>query len=381
MEPTGRRRLVVAAMFFVVVAACAGAERAGPPVTSAPGPAPAQEEATGPGTPAPRPLAQPATLTLSKSRVPIGVYADVLLAQDLGEFAKENLTVKFVSETFVDSLVLVQQGRLDGAVLGFGAGVFNAAAAGADVRFVLPVGAAPPDDTAGFWARKELLGPNGLDPCILGRGARPDGRTVVSVSDPTGLGGPGTFYLARLIARCPGQTVESVVPKLTVSNLVGTDLVVGLRQGAVDVAFLVDPLNRAPGLTEFAGLAVPGGAAAAPRVDLLGWAMGSIRHDKPEVVDAFIRASIRTARTHLQGNYLDDPAIVGALARALGTADDVLRTSKPQLFGGDHRINAEALAPLQAVWGQVGGLLDYRTPIDASKLIDLGPRERVGRGE
>jgi NitT/TauT family transport system substrate-binding protein len=372
-------RRVVVGTLLMVLAACAGADRASPPGTTPP-PAPTQDEATGPGTPAPRPLAQPATLTLSKSRVPVGLYANVLLAQDLGEFAKENLTVKFVSETFVDSLVLVQQGRLDGAVLGLGAGVFNAAAAGADVRFVLPVGSAPPDDTAGFWARKELLGPNGLDPCILGRGARPDGKTVVSVSDPTGLGGPATFFLARLIARCPGQTVQSVVPHLTVSNLVGTDLVLALRQGAVDVAFLVDPLNRAPGLADVAGLAVPGGAAAAPPVDLVGWAMGSIRHDKPEVVDAFVRASIRTARTYLQGNYLENPTILSALATELGTTEDVLRTSKPQVFSAAQRINADALAPLQSVWVEVGGLLDYRTPIDASKLIDLGPRDRVGRG-
>jgi hypothetical protein len=123
------RWLVVGAVLSVA-SAFAGGDQARSPATAAPAPTPVREEVTGPGTPAPRPLAQPATLTLSKSRVPIGAYADVLLAQDLGEFAKENLTVKFVSETFVDSLVLVQQGRLDGAVLGFGAGVFNAAAAG-----------------------------------------------------------------------------------------------------------------------------------------------------------------------------------------------------------------------------------------------------------
>ncbi|MDQ4131284.1 MAG: hypothetical protein M3133_09925, partial [Actinomycetota bacterium] len=171
------------------------------PPTTAAVPDQAGVAAEGPGTPAPRPLAQRATLTLSQSRVPVLPFANALLAHELGEFAKENLEVRFVSESFVDSLVLIRQGRIDGAVLGFGAGVFNAVSAGADLRFVLPVGTpAPVGDANGFYARHALLGPDGrFDPCVLGRGVRPDGKTVISLSDPTGLGGPGMFVLARWV--------------------------------------------------------------------------------------------------------------------------------------------------------------------------------------
>lgn len=139
-------------------------------------------------------------------------------------------------------------------------------------------------------------------PCVLGRGVRPDGKTVLSLSDVTGLGGPGMYLLARLVARCPGQTLKSVIPHLTVSPLVGPDLLVAMRQGAVDMAFLVDPLTRAPGLSEYAAFASPARSGEGPGVDIAGWALGSLRRDRPEVADAFVRATIRTVRTHLQGN-------------------------------------------------------------------------------
>lgn len=371
--------LVVVAAFGL--AACGGPTPVGAPATTAAasGQVP-QEPEPRPGTPAPRPLPEPATLTVSKSRVPIGLYANVLLAQELGEFAKENLTVEFVSESFVNSLVLMQQSRLDGAVLGLGAGVFNAVAGGADVRFVLPVGAGPVGDTSGFWARKALFDASGrFDPCVLARGVRPGGKTVVSVSDPTGLGGPGAFFLARLVSSCPGQTLEAVVPMLTVSNLVGADLIVALSQGAVDVALLIDPLNRAPGLSDFAQLAQsvidPGG----PQADYLGWAFGPVRHQRPDVVDAFVRASIRTARTHLQGDYLANPTTRAALARVLGVAEEVLLSSRSQVFSLDQRIGEVAVRPLQDVWRAVGDLLDFAGTLDGSSLLDLGPRDRVGR--
>ena len=348
----------------------------GSPAT--PSVAPPATEAAGPGTPAPRPLATQATLTLSRGLLSGLSYSSVLLAQEMGEFAKENLQVRFVSENAVNSLLLMQQGRIDGSIVGLNAGVFNAIAAGADVRFVLPFGSAGPGDQSGFWVRRSLLTPEGrFDPCVLARGARPNGATVVSLSDPTGLGSPVMIALARMIEKCPGQTFKSVHDRLTISTVLGSDLLVALQQGSVDLAFLLSPLPDTPGIGDYAALAHSIGQDD-PGTDFAGWALGPVRDRQPAVAEAFVRAVVRTVRTHLQGNYLANADVVDALARSLNVPADVLSKSRPVVFRPDQRFRTGlGLAQLQGYWTDAGGLLSYDKPLDGSRVVDIGPVERV----
>ena len=377
-----RRWNVVLVALALVCAACADTDRqtepsaAGTPSTTSA--APPATEATGPGTPAPRPLATRATLTVNRSLTSALSFSSVLLAQEMGEFAKENVDVHFVSENSVNALLLLQKGRIDGSILGLNAGVFNAVAAGAEVRFVLPFGTAGPGDQSGFWARRDVLEPDGrFDPCVFGRGARPDGTTVVSVNDSTGLGSPVTIALARLIEQCPGQTLKSVRDRITVSTVVGPNLLVALQQGAVDLAFLLSPLPDTPGITDYASLAYSIGIDD-PGADYAGWALGPVRDKQPELADAFVRAVVRTVRTYLQGNYLANPDVLNALARALNIPADVLSKSRPVVFRPDQRLRTgPGLAQLQGYWADVGGLLSYDKPLDGSRVVDVGPVDRV----
>lgn len=378
----GRRRDVLLVVLALVCAACGTTGRrpdpsaAGPPPTTAV--APPATEGTGPGTPAPRPLATRASLTLSRGLLSGLSYSSVLLAQEMGEFTKENLDVRFVSENAVNSLLLIQQGRIDGSIVGLNAGVFNAIAAGADVRFVLPFGSAGPGDLSGFWVRRSLLSPDGrFDPCVLARGVRPNGTTVVSLSDPTGLGSPVMIALARLVQRCPGQTFKAVRDRLTISTVIGADLLVALQQGAVDLAFLLSPLPDTPGIGDYAALASSIGQDD-PGTDFAGWALGPVRDREPAVAEAFIRAVIRTVRTYLQGNYLANPDVVSALARTLNVPADVLSKSRAVVFRPDQRFRTGAgLAELQGYWVDAGGLLSYDKPLDGSRIVDIGPVDRV----
>lgn len=374
---------VVLVVLALLGAACGSTERrsepspAAAPTTAAVAPAASE---VGPGTPAPRPLATRETLTLNRSLLAGLAFSSVLLAQEMGEFAKENLEVRFVTENSVNALLLLQQGRIDGSVLGLNAGVFNAVAAGADVRFVLPIGSAGPGDQSGFWARRALLAPDGrFDPCVLARGVRPNGTTVVSMNDSTGLGSPVTIALARFIEQCPGQTFESVHDRLTISPVVGANLLVALQQGAVDLAFLLSPLPDTPGIGDYAALAYSIGVND-PGTDYAGWALGPVRNRQPAVADAFVRAVVRTVRTHLQGDYLANAEVLAALARALGVPADVLAKSRPVVFRPDQRFRTGAgLAQLQGYWGDAGGLLSYDTPIDGSRVVDAGIADRVAR--
>jgi NitT/TauT family transport system substrate-binding protein len=380
----GRRRDVLLVVLALVCAAC-GTTGRGPDPSSAGAPttisvAPAAVEVAGPGTPAPRPLATKASLTLSRGLLSGLSYSSVLLAQEMGEFTKENLEVRFVSENAVNSLLLIQQGRIDGSIVGLNAGVFNAIAAGADVRFVLPFGSAGPGDQSGFWVRRSLLAADGrFDPCVLARGVRPNGSTVVSLSDPTGLGSPVMIALARMIEKCPGQTFKSVHDRLTISTVIGSDLLVALQQGSVDLAFLLSPLPDTPGIGDYAALAYSIGQDD-PGTDFAGWALGPVRDREPPVAEAFVRAVVRTVRTHLQGNYLANPEVLNALSRTLNVPADVLSKTRPVVFRPDQRFRTgPGLAQLQGYWADAGGLLSSDKPLDGSRVVDVGFVDRVAR--
>jgi NitT/TauT family transport system substrate-binding protein len=377
-----RRRDVALVVLALVYAACGTTGRrpdpsaAGAPATTSV--APPATQVAGPGTPAPQPLATKASLTLSRGLLSGLSYSSVLLAQEMGEFAKENLDVRFVTENAVNSLLLMQQGRIDGSIVGLNAGVFNAISAGADVRFVLPFGSAGVGDQSGFWVRRTLLAPDGrFDPCMFARGARSNGTTVVSMSDPTGLGSPVMIALARMIEKCPGQTFKSVRDRLTISPVLGSDLLVALQQGSVDLAFLLSPLPDTPGIGDYAAQAYSIGQDD-PGTDFAGWALGPVRDRQPAVAEAFVRAVIRTVRTYLQGNYLADPEVLNALARTLNVPADVLSKSRPVVFRPEQRFRTgSGLAQLQGYWADAGGLLSFDKPLDGSRVVDVGPVERV----
>jgi NitT/TauT family transport system substrate-binding protein len=377
-----RRRDVALVVLALVCAACAtSGQRADPSAAGAPATtsvAPPATQVAGPGTPAPQPLATKASLTLSRGLLSGLSYSSVLLAQEMGEFAKENLDVRFVTENAVNSLLLMQQGRIDGSIVGLNAGVFNAISAGADVRFVLPFGSAGVGDQSGFWVRRTLLAPDGrFDPCMFARGARSNGTTVVSMSDPTGLGSPVMIALARMIEKCPGQTFKSVRDRLTISPVLGSDLLVALQQGSVDLAFLLSPLPDTPGIGDYAAQAYSIGQDD-PGTDFAGWALGPVRDRQPAVAEAFVRAVIRTVRTYLQGNYLADPEVLNALARTLNVPADVLSKSRPVVFRPEQRFRTgSGLAQLQGYWADAGGLLSFDKPLDGSRVVDVGPVERV----
>ena len=85
-------------------------------------------------------------------------------------------------------------------------------------------------------------------------------------------------------------------------------------------------------------------------------------------------------RTHLQGNYLANPDVVNALSRVLDVPADVLSRSRPVVFRPDQRLRTgPGLAALQGYWADIGGLLNYEKPLDGSRVVDLGPVERVSR--
>ena len=89
-----------------------------------------------PRTPAPRPLSQPATVVFSLP-FRLEFAAPIILADALGEFALENVTVKFVSLPSFDAIPQMAQGQVDAAVGGFEVAQFNAAFLDLGVKAVM----------------------------------------------------------------------------------------------------------------------------------------------------------------------------------------------------------------------------------------------------
>src|SRR5690606_29934091 len=86
----------------------------------------------------------------------------IILADQLGEFAKENLEVEIVSIGLEDALPQMRNGTIDAANGASNASVFNADAGGLEVRWVLG-NFFPPSagDTSvpqtGLWARRDIF--------------------------------------------------------------------------------------------------------------------------------------------------------------------------------------------------------------------------------
>ena len=84
----------------------------------------------------PQPLATPVTLKVSVAS-PNETYSALRLANLLGEFEKENITIEFVTIPSTESMPALASGIIDVAAFGITVPFFNAIAGGADIRMVM----------------------------------------------------------------------------------------------------------------------------------------------------------------------------------------------------------------------------------------------------
>ena len=113
------------------------------------------------GAPAPKPLAQPVDLTVSSS-FRLEFIAPLLLADSLGEFKKENISINLVNVKFSDAVPQLANGQIDAAVGGIEGALFNAAQQGLPVKMTLgnyypPDAGKPNVPQTGMWCRSDLF--------------------------------------------------------------------------------------------------------------------------------------------------------------------------------------------------------------------------------
>lgn len=291
----------------------------------------------------PQPLAEETTVTVS-----VGTKAEylgaLLLADALGEFEKENLTVDWVDLPSSDAVPALAQGKTDMAAVGLNATSFNAIDGGADIRLVFPGATKVPAD--GLYVA--------IDPAT---GQPKDVSTIAAISGPAGISVvPITRYLESV-----GKTVSDVAfEKVDLA-----DMPAALDAGAVDAAWVNAPVTT---MLEETGryqrvVGYENGEYGA------GYLMGpNLLRDHPEVGQAVVRALARTARDHLSGDYKTDTATVAALATALdSTPEDVLST--PALTF-DTALPTDAIQKAQQAWIAVGDILKADTPLEPTAYLD-----------
>jgi NitT/TauT family transport system substrate-binding protein len=306
----------------------------------------------GRGAPEAEPLPTPTTLRVAV--VSLGTeQAPLLLADALGEFAAENLTVETVRMTSREAMAGLASGDVDLAVGAIDGPYFDALDRGSGARVVLggTLSSAPnATDVAqtGLWVRDDALEDDGLADLQL---------------QPVGVPGGNRSAAAYPIGQVLGQT-EISLNEVALSDTPSGEAAQELIDGDLSAAWL-DGGSWYP----VAGKEGFRLAATLPASESVDGTIASARllGDDWDVGVAYARAIIRTINTYLTGDYRDDDEVVEALADALDVKPSVIRDMPPSLFDWETRDGTlqrieDALLPL-------GGVA-YDIPLDAGLLVD-----------
>lgn len=318
-----------------------------------------------PGTPAPQPLSQPTTVTVS---IPwkLEFAAPVLLADSMGEFAKENITISVVAMPGYDAIPQLAQGQLDASLGGFEVAFFNAERIGLPIRAVM--GNYFPADAGdysvpqtGLWCRRDSFS-NPADPDLLE-------TQDMKWSTATGKSSVAFFYsVEELRKRFPefdANRVETVV-------VPGSEAPTALTNGAVDCAILVDPV-----WTGFTGGDYVLAATQVP-AEPMGFVLfgKSLLNDSPAVGDAFMRAVVRTVNTYLSGDYHQNDAVMTQLAKDMNQPNADFMKKTPSLVF-DWELRSATAERIQRMFIDLNSISTYESPIPDEDLIDRSFYERA----
>jgi NitT/TauT family transport system substrate-binding protein len=311
------------------------------------------------GAPAPKPLPEMTTVKLS-SGSRLEFMSPILLADSLGELAKENLKLDFVSLPLADAAPQLAQGTLDAAVGGLEIALFNAGHQGLPIKAVMG-NYFPPDagdyskPQTGLWCRRDAF----TTP------DKPADAELQTKKWGSGVGkGSATIYYTSVEIQKRFPSFD--VTKVDVQRIPNADIVTALQNGAIDCGILLDP-------TWLQVANDPGYFLAATQTP--GEPVGAIFYgktllqEKPEVGVAFARAIIRTINTYYAGDYHSDPAVLAEIAKQTNQPDTSKLTQTPSLVM-DWEIRKDTTTRIQDLFIKLGVITDYTTPVPEDQIVD-----------
>lgn len=273
------------------------------------------------GAPAPQPLAEMTPYVVSTGFT-AEFIAPLLLAEHFGEFEKENLDVEIVSMSFPDAIPQIASGQVDVAVGATDAALMNAASEGLGIRWGMgnffPANAGDLDVAqTGLWVRRDVFStPDDPDLAELS-GAR--------MASAIGIGNSTSYFIESALAP-HGVSITD----LTWEQIASADMVTALDNGAVDMAWLLDPywldVAERPDDYVLAATQIYGEAIG-------GYYFGpeAFAQDR-DAAEAFTRAIVRTITTYLAGDYHADAEVMAVLAETIGQPAEAMERVPSLLF-------------------------------------------------
>jgi ABC-type nitrate/sulfonate/bicarbonate transport system substrate-binding protein len=305
---------------------------------------------------APQPLAEPRSIKVS-APAKLEIYTAALLAEQLGEFENENLDVEFVILPSSDALPQLAQGNLDICICSHTPGIFNALDTGIDVAAVGPLFDTLPDGT-GVYVTPDLTG---CSPgCLKGK----------KLASSAGLAVAGTALNFDTYLSTGGLTLDDV----EYVDLQPADVLVAMEQGGADGGYVISPFYQ---------VLVESGSGVLVHDDTngnfgVGYFVGAMRQDDPEVVQAFLRAVARTTNTYLQPGYKQNEEVVAALAAALELEPTLIAEGPETVFDASLEMDWDELTQrVQEIW-IAEGIVEYDAPIPTDRTVDASFVEALG---
>ncbi|MGY1437857.1 ABC transporter substrate-binding protein [Streptomyces reniochalinae] len=299
------------------------------------------------GAPAPRKLKKTRALTIATSTLTAEYVAPLQIAIREGEFAREGLDVELKVLPTPEALPLLAKGEIDALWAAPEAAVVNGINSGFDIRWVAGNFSPAPKSKSGLWVR-------------LRKDEKP---TSVSLADRKiatliGKGSVISYPMDTLLSE-HGADMES----MSFRQLGSSDVLTALTSGAVDAAWLLDPVWRR--VEDDRKYTFLGGQ---PPGEPLGGALfgpGLLSADVDAGV-ALLRAYIRTINTYFAGDYKKDPAFVAELAKILKQDPKVI-TAVPALRM-DWEIRKGTTDRLQKAYRDAG--VTEGEPVPEARLVD-----------
>jgi len=310
------------------------------------------------GNPAPKPLPEMTTVKMA-SAFKLEFNSPVLLADSLGEFAKENIKLDLVNLGFADAAPQLASGQLDAAIGGIEIALFNAGNNNLPVKAVMG-NYYPPDagDTSvpqtGLWCRRDAF-------------STPEKPKLKEAQDlkwasSVGKGSVAVYYsVEELRKKVPNFSVKNT----EIAQIPSADIVTAMKNKAVDCGVLLDPIWLQVANDPAFFLA----ATQTPGEPLGIVAFGkTLLEDHPEVGVAFTRAVIRTINTYFNGDYHQNPTVLAEIAKDTNQPTANL-TRTPSLVM-DWELRKDTTTRIQNLFIDLGVITEFKKPVPENKLVD-----------
>lgn len=292
--------------------------------------------------------------TIKIGYVPLPIFAPLFVADAKGYFTDAGLEVDLqVVKSGKDAVPLAATGKLDAAMIGFSAGMFNAINSGLDVKVVGSMGVADGDTKK---PASELIVSKKLrDSGKLTKVADLKGRKIGALG---GAGATSAFYTGMALEQA-GLSIKDV----TFTPLDNPDIEAGIRSGAIDGAFVSAP---------FWNKAVDDGVAAklwtTPKgTSGTGVVFGSRFADSTQAQKFF--DALAKGAADLQGDQRYSAENLKIIGDATEQTPEQVKSVPLYTWYPDLHPLPDQLAGMERMWMELGAL-DYDTPLPADKYVD-----------